>query len=119
MFMTFEEAKNAHNIDDNTMCIKVVEHKRSLERFDQDGRVLRIMGPGRLLSPGHPSGNHMYHNLNPFFKKASSQMFFPVFVKHTNGKVTYKGTYSYNSVKKTICEEGFTYFEIKLYKRYS
>lgn len=115
MYKSFEEAKNANDISENIMCIEVVEHKNSLERFEHDGRVLRKLGPGSLLSPGHPKGNHMYYNLYPFFGKVVSQTRFPVFVKRKN-RVHYEGLYMFQSVDKKMSSEGFTYFEIKFYR---
>lgn len=115
MYRTFKEAKDANDISENIMCINVVEHKNSLERFEQNGRVLRKIGPGSLISPGHPGGNHMYYNLYPFFGKVVSQTRFPVFVKRKNG-IHYEGRYMFESVVKKITHEGFSYFEIKLYR---
>jgi hypothetical protein len=115
MYNTFKEAKDANDISENIMCINVIEHKNSLERFEQGGRVLRKLGPGSLLSPGHPRGNHMYYNLYPFFGKVVSQTRFPVFVKRKN-RVYYEGLYMFQSVDKKTSHEGFTYFEIKLYR---
>ncbi len=90
----------------------------SLERFEQQGRVLKILGKGRMKTPGHPAGNQQYSSQGPFVRAASLQKLFPVYYR-MNSVLAYMGEYSLQSMTKKESFEGFTYFLFTLHRRSS
>jgi hypothetical protein len=90
----------------------------SLERFEQGGNVLKILGKGRMKTPGHPAGNQQYSSQAPFVRAASLQKLFPVYYR-MKSVLAYMGEYSLQSMTKKESFEGFTYFLFTLHRRSS
>lgn len=88
----------------------------SLERFEQGGNVLKILGKGRMKTPGHPAGNQQYSSQAPFVRAASLQKVFPVYYR-MKSVLAYMGEYALDSMTKKESFEGFTYFLFTLHRR--
>ncbi len=96
--------------------IIVQYHPDSLEGFCNGGNTLRIIGTGRLRSPGHPAGNQQYHSQMTFLRLASVQRLFPAYYCDGSLKI-HMGEYSLHSFKKKESFEGFTYFLFTLHRK--
>jgi hypothetical protein len=90
-------------------------HPDSLEGFCNGGNMLKIIGSGRIRSPGHPAGNQQYHSQG-FIRLASVQRLFPAYFCHGSLKI-YMGEYQLHSFAKKESFEGFTYFLYTLIRR--
>jgi hypothetical protein len=95
--------------------IVVQYHPDSLEGFCNGGNTLKIIGTGRIRSPGHPAGNQQYHSQG-FIRLASVQRLFPAYFCHGSLKI-YMGEYQLHSFAKKESFEGFTYFLYTLIRR--
>jgi hypothetical protein len=115
--MSLYELLLANTIDPGLTCYVVEESPGSLERFANGDNVFYKLGDGKMLRPGHPSGNQMYNRMLSIIKKTIEQHLFPVFVKRMDGSYIYKGKYMYDSFRKKISYEGFAYFEIRMLRR--
>jgi hypothetical protein len=115
--MSLGELLAAHNIEKGANFYVIEEVDGSLERFESGDMIFYKLGEGKMLRPGHPSGNQMYNRLVPTIKKFIEQPFVPVFVKRADGTYIYKGKYVYDRFRKKISFEGFTYFEIRMLRR--
>jgi hypothetical protein len=91
-------------------------HPNSLEGFYNGGNSLRMIGAGRLCSPGHPAGNQQYHSQLPFLRQASKQWLFPAYYCCGPVKI-HMGDYTVHSFKKKESFEGFTYFLFTLHRK--
>jgi hypothetical protein len=115
--MSLSELLLANNIDSGITMYLVEESPGSLERFDCGDMIFYKLGEGKMLRPGHPSGNQMYNRLLPTIKKFIEQPLVPVFLKLANGTFIYKGKYGYDCFKKKTSFEGFAYFEIRMLRK--
>jgi len=115
--MSLSELMAANNIDSGLTSHVVQEADGSLERFANGDAVFYMLGEGKMLRPGHPAGNQMYHRLRPLIDKCLNQHLFPVFLKRVDGSYIYKGKYSYDGFKKKTSFAGFSYFEIRMLRR--
>jgi hypothetical protein len=115
--MSLYELIMGNNIEPGITSYVVEESARSLERFDCGDNVFYKLGEGKMLSPGHPSGNQMYNRMLPIIKNFIKQRLFPVFVKRSDGTYIYKGKYIYDSFRKKTSFEGFSYFEIRMLRK--
>lgn len=97
------------------MSIVIKDHKDSLESIQMDGRVVYIIGPGVLKSPGHPAGNQQIYRQLIIFNIASTRPFlFKIYNKDLNNHTEYLGEYRLIDYKIKISFEGFRYYEYKL-----
>ena len=96
--------------------ILVHYHPDSLEGFYTGGNTLRIIGAGRMRSPGHPAGNQQYHSQLPFLRLASVQRLFPAYYCDGSVKI-HMGDYALHSFQKKESFEGFTYFVFTLLRK--
>ncbi len=95
--------------------ILVHYHPDSLEGFYSGGNRLRIIGSGRIRSPGHPAGNQQYHS-QTILRQAYVQRLFPAYYCDRSVKI-YMGEYQLHSFAKKESFEGFTYFVFTLIRR--
>ena len=96
--------------------ILVEYHPDSLEGFCNGGNTLRVIGAGRMRSPGHPAGNQQYHSQVAFLRLASVQRIFPAYYCCGPVKI-HMGDYALHSFKKKESFEGFTYFLFTLHRK--
>ena len=115
--MDLTEIKSRHGIGEETTGFIVEEADGSLERFERGGQVLYKLSKGKMRSPGHPAGNHMYSNVMPLFQLFNSQRRVPVFIKKRDGSYIYAGKYEYDMLRKCVSNEGFSYFEFRMFRR--
>ena len=90
-------------------------HPNSLEGFYNGGNSLKMIGAGRISSPGHPAGNQQYHSQG-FLRQASIQRLFPAYYCCGPVKI-HMGDYALHSFKKKESFEGFTYFLFTLHRK--
>lgn len=98
------------------MYIVIEYHPESLEGFENQGNILKMLGTGRMKTPGHPAGNQQYSSQAPFLRAASVQRVFPVYSR-VDSVDTYMGKYSIDSFRKKQSFEGFTYFVFTLHRK--
>lgn len=96
--------------------ILVEYHPDSLEGFYNGGNTLRVIGAGRMRSPGHPAGNQQYHSQLAFLRLASVQRLFPAYYSCGPVKI-HMGDYALHSFKKKQSFEGFVYFVFTLLRK--
>jgi hypothetical protein len=97
------------------MRILIKDHKDSLESIERDGKIIYMVGPGVLKSPGHPAGNHQHNRQANLFRVASTKpQYFKIFNRDCNGFTEYMGEYSILDYKIKISFEGFRYYEYKM-----
>ena len=46
--------------------LKLIEHNRSYNKILQKGRVIKFIGKGLLINPGHPISNQQWSSQEPF-----------------------------------------------------
>ena len=97
------------------MRILIQDHKDSLESIERDGKIIYMVGPGVLKSPGHPAGNQQHTRQAKLFRVASTKpYYFKIFNTDYNGYTEYMGEYSILDYKIKISFEGFRYYEYKM-----
>ena len=115
VFDSFEDAFAYYNVSYDT-SIKIIDHPRSLERFERKGKILYHMGIGPIVNHGYPKCNQLGNNQIVLFNKLFNNSYVNVFYKNTNGQIKYAGKYIYGSSEKKIANNGFTYYEFMLLK---
>jgi hypothetical protein len=118
VFNTYDEARLAYNIADNDIYLKITNHPKSLNRIIQCANVIYYVGEGCKKFPGYPSGNQMYHRQLPLLNQLKKDYYVHVFNKTAENRIYHLGLYSLMNFKKKESFEGFTYFEIKMKKKY-
>ena len=99
-------------------AIEIVEHPDSLEEICQNGRIIYLVGFGKMKSPGYPSGNQQYSSQKPFFNYAMTHPhLFSIYHRKDDLK-TFLGLYSMIEIKRKITRAGFVYFEYKMIRRF-
>jgi hypothetical protein len=94
------------------MNLLVIDHPGSLEKIERGGQIVKVLGRGRMKSPGHPAGNQQYYSQLPFLQHASKKPYlFPIYNKDIVGRIEYLGQYRYLHHKILVSYEGFRYFE--------
>ena len=97
------------------MHVLIKYHKDSLESIERDGKIVYMIGPGVLKSPGHPAGNQQHYRQAKLFRVASTNSrYFNIFNTDYNGCTEYLGEYSILDYKIKISFEGFRYYEYKM-----
>jgi hypothetical protein len=117
IFKTFEEARLYYNIPDDKLYLKIIDHPRSLNKIHLQGKIVHYIGNGVKLHPGYPGGNQLYASQLPIIRHFSNYNTIYIFRKLLNGDVVCMGQYAYQTMKKNIALTGFTYYEIKLYRK--
>lgn len=91
-------------------------HPQSLERFENNGHILKKIGVGRMASPGRPGGNQQYYSQLEFVRTLKVQRLFPVFY-NMGHKIEYMGEYALETFTKRQSFEGFTYFIYTMHRK--
>ena len=118
IYKSYDEARKAYDIDDNDMYLKITNHPNSLNRIDYGGKIVYCVGKGLMSSQGFPIGNQMYHRQLPFLEKISLNHFIHIFNKIDENTVVHLGLYPLIHFRKVLSFEGFSYFEIKMRRKY-
>lgn len=117
VFKTFDEAKLYYNIPDDKLYLKIIDHPNSLNKILLQGKIVYYIGTGIKLYPGYPGGNQLYASQMPLIKHFSKYNTIYIFRKLINGDIICMGQYAYQNMKKQIALNGFTYYEIKFYRK--
>ena len=99
--------------------IEIIKHPDSLERICQNGRVVYLLGIGKMKSPGHPSGNQQHASQLPFFNYAMTHPHLFSIYHRKDDLTTFLGMYYMIETKKKITSAGFTYFEYKMVRHFT
>jgi len=113
-FPNYEAAKNFYKLQPDLMVILLSEVPGSYDKITIGDNVVHYSGFGRKSKLGHPSGNQQFESQAPFFRKVSTQKYFPIFKVYKDKSVEYIGSYRYNSYEKKMTFEGFIYYDIQL-----
>jgi len=114
VFPDIKTALNHISIPRGWAYLKIIEHPKSLERIEQHGHIIYVLGNGLLRSPGHPAGNQLIASQLKFLSLTQKQRLFPIFKIELSGDVVYMGKYKMLEYKKKLSFEGFSYFEYKM-----
>jgi len=98
------------------MEFTIIECPNSYEKILRGGNVIRVIGRGRQLSPGHPAGNQQRENQLPILNFLTKNTNIPFSHCLQNGHIQYLGQYRFNNMNKKITQEGFQYFEFEFYR---
>jgi hypothetical protein len=94
------------------MYLLVIDHPASLEKIEREGQIVKVLGKGRMKSPGHPAGNQQYHTQLPFLLYSTKEPYlFPIYNKDIAGRIEYLGQYKILTYKLKMSFEGFRYYE--------
>ena len=97
------------------MSILIKDHKDSLESIERGGKIVYILGPGVLISPGNPGGNHQHNRQVSMFRVASIYPYlFKIYNKDLEGRTEYLGEYKILDYKIKTSFAGFRYYEYKM-----
>ena len=125
-YNSFSEAYKALNIpfnpdviiDGDVECgivsLKLIDGNESYNEVLQDGRIVKIVGYGRMLKAGHPSSNQQWLSQEPFRISMENSIIIPVFRKKSHGNVVYLGSYQIKDIIKKMGYEGFSFFHVIL-----
>lgn len=91
--------------------LEVNEAPDSIERFEQGGNKLILIGNGIIKSPGHPAGNQQYSSQIPIINSLIKAVSVSVNYRKLNGTVVFMGEYLFKSFSKRVSFEGFSYFQ--------
>jgi len=100
-----------------TIDLEVREAIGSIERFEQGGNKLILIGNGIVRSPGHPAGNQQYSSQVPIITSLVKSSHINVTYKKLDGSVVFMGEYYFNSISKRVSFEGFSYFQFVLIRK--
>jgi len=117
VFKTFEEAKLHYKIPDDRLYLKIIDHPSSLNKILLRGKVVNYIGKGIKLYPGYPGGNQSYASQFPIIQHFSKFNTIYIFRKLIDGNIVCMGQYLFQNMKKKIAETGFTYYDIKFYRK--
>lgn len=124
-YKSFEEAYKAINLSDNPdvniignnygiTSLKLFFQEKSYNEVLQDGRIIKFVGQGLQLRPGHPASNQQWQSQEPFRISMKNMLIFPVFFKSKGGLITLMGKYKIIDIVKKMSFEGFSYFHMVL-----
>lgn len=102
------------NAASGIVSLKLVDGSESYNEILQDGRIIKFVGAGRLLKPGHPSSNQQWLTQEPYRISMERSLMIPVFRKNLFGKVIFLGNYQIKDIIKKMGYEGFSFFHIIL-----
>ena len=117
VFKTFDEAKLYYNIPDHQLYLKIIDHPNSLNKILLQGKIVNYIGNGIKLYPGYPGGNQMYAAQLPIIEHFSKYNTIYIFRKLIDGDIVCMGQYLFQNMRKKIAETGFTYYDIKFYRK--
>jgi hypothetical protein len=94
------------------MYFVVEDHPASLESIERNGKIVKVLGKGRMKSPGHPSGNQMYYRQSEILNAASTCPYLiPIYNIDKYKRVEFLGEYKLHEFRMKESFEGFRYFE--------
>jgi hypothetical protein len=73
-----------------------------------------FLGLGLRSYYGGPAGNQYWSKQVPFEYSEKNKTNIPLFVKESDGYVTFIGYYRVNAIYKRVGSQGFSYFQAKL-----
>lgn len=97
--------------------LDVNEARDSIERFEQGGNKLILIGNGIIKSPGHPAGNQQYSSQVPIINSLIKASCITVNHQKLDGTTVFMGEYYFKSIVKRVSFEGFSYFEYILLRK--
>jgi hypothetical protein len=100
----------------NIHSLKIIDRSDSYNEVLQGGRIIKFLGNGRLLKPGHPASNQQWLSQEPFRKIWINSTTIPIFRKNTMGKVLFLGNYQIKDIIKKMGFEGFSFFHVILHR---
>jgi hypothetical protein len=117
VFKNFDEAKLYYNIPDDQLYLKIIDHPRSLDKILLRGKTIHYIGSGIKLYPGYPGGNQLYTSQLPIIRHFGKFNTIYIFRKLMNGDIVCMGQYVFQNWTKKIALNGFTYYDIKFYRK--
>jgi hypothetical protein len=117
IFQSFDEAKLYYNIPDERLYLKIIDHPRSLNRILLRGKIVHYIGSGLKLYPGYPGGNQLYSSQLPIIQHFGKFNTIYIFRKLIDGNVICMGQYTFQGWTKKIALTGFTYYDLKFYRK--
>jgi len=117
IFSSYDHAYSYLNIPRDEVCVKMVEHEKSLNRTTYNNKNIFFVGIGREKFPGYPNTHQSWIKQKPLIDKFATDGYIRVFTENVLG-IRYLGVYVYSNYVKKMANNGFIYFEYKLTKRY-
>ena len=114
-FRNYDEACITFSVPLEITPISIIDDPRTLESITNEGRVVRIVGRGHLISPGRPGRNQNLKDQMKLRLEFYNHRYLPVLYCTKNG-VMFMGLYSLAAISKKISENGFTYYEYKMHR---
>ena len=114
-FRNYDEACITLVIPLGITPISIIDDPRTLESISNQGRIIRVVGCGHLISPGRPGRNQNLEDQRAFRLRFYQYRRLPVFYCTRDG-VMFLGLYSLAAISKKISENGFTYYEYKMHR---
>lgn len=111
IFASYDHAFSYLNISPNELCVKLVEHEKSLYRTTYNNKKIFFVGIG------NPNTHQSWIKQKPLIDKFATDGYIRVFSENVLG-IRYLGVYVYNNYVKKMANNGFIYFEYQLTKRY-
>lgn len=104
------------DIERGVVSLKLIDGSESYNEVLQGGRIIKFVGFGRLLKPGHPSSNQQWLTQEPFRESWKNSSSIPIFRKYVSERVAFLGNYQIKEIIKKVGFEGFSFFLIVLQK---
>ena len=117
IFNSFDEARQYYNIPEDRLYLKIVDHPRSLNKILLRGKIVNYVGNGIKLYPGYPGGNQLYASQLPIIRHFGKFNTIYIFRKLINGDIVCMGQYVFQNWNKKIALNGFTYYNLKFYRK--
>lgn len=118
LFGTYYEALLTLDFGPDTFVVTITDDYESLEHVGDNKHIIKIIGTGKIKSPGHPAGNQCFKQQQPFIQTLIAQGQVPVLHKLKDGNVEYLGKYRLLNTTIKLSNAGFRYYEYKL-QRYN
>lgn len=94
------------------MYLLVIDHPESLESIERDGQIVKVLGKGRMKSPGHPAGNQQSFSQMSILQHSTKEPYlFSIYNRDTALRTEYLGQYKLLWYKIKMSFEGFRYYE--------
>lgn len=117
IFQSFDEARLFYNIPDDELYLKIIDHPRSMNQILLRGKIVHYIGRGVKLYPGYPGGHQFYASQMPIIIHFSKFNTIYMFRKLIDGSVICMGKYMFQNMTKKIALTGFTYYDIRFYRK--
>ena len=114
IFGTYYEAISKLHFGQDMYVIKITDYPGSLETIRADKKIVTFLGCGKMLTPGHPSGNQLNINQLPILQTLINFRQIPVLHKMSSGTVEYLGMFRHLETKIKLSAAGFRYYEYKM-----